>query len=109
MPVESKQNKSNNKNTVEYGGKSTEFTTNVWVDLFGILFIPTEIRLYIPFSDWLGAKHDLCLDPNQSVNGKFNLISVDPWAKNHNKHGVENAENYGAYNECLSIVLNPSV
>ena len=76
-------------------------------NLFGILFNQTQIRLYLPFSDWFGSNQNLgseklisiffqiecnmivatvflsilnqmefCLVPNQSLNGKCNLILV---------------------------------
>ena len=44
---------------------------------FEILLNQPEIRLYLSFSDWLGTQTDtyVCV-PNQSVHGKYNLISV---------------------------------
>ena len=44
-----------------------------------ILLNQTEIRLYFPFSDWFGKSNGQWpfSVPNQSENGKYNLISVD--------------------------------
>ena len=45
---------------------------------FEILSNQTDIRLYLRFSDWLGTVNGQCpFDvPNQSENGKYNLMSV---------------------------------
>ena len=44
-------------------------------NLFEILLNQTDIRLYLPFSDWFGSKStDFRLVPNQSENVKYNLI-----------------------------------
>ena len=50
-------------------------------NIFGILLNQTEIRLYLLFSDWFGTANRHCpfAVPNQSKNGKYNLISV--WFK----------------------------
>ena len=42
-----------------------------------ILSNQPEIRLYLPCTDWFGTANGQCLFavPNQSVNGKYNLIS----------------------------------
>ena len=47
-------------------------------NLFEILSNQTEIRLYLPFSDWFGTANGQCpfAAPNQSENRKYNLISV---------------------------------
>ena len=44
----------------------------------GNLSNQTEIRLYLPFSDWVWTTNEHCpfAMPNQSENGKYNLISV---------------------------------
>ena len=44
---------------------------------FEILSNQPEIRLYLPFSDWFGTANGQCpfAVPNQSVHGKYNLIS----------------------------------
>ena len=49
--------------------------------LFGILLNQTEIRLYLPCTDWFGTANGQCpfAVPNQSENGKYNLVSV--WFK----------------------------
>ena len=54
-------------------------------NLFEILLNQTEIRLYLPFSDWFGTSNGLCLFafPNQSEDSKYNLISV--WFNNISK------------------------
>ena len=46
-------------------------------NLFKILLNQTEIRLYLPYSDWFGAADGRSpfAVPNQSGNGKYNLIS----------------------------------
>ena len=61
------------------------------INIFEILLNQTEIRLYLPLSDWLGTKRNIRifhspidLEPNgrpfavtnQSENGKYKLISV---------------------------------
>ena len=45
---------------------------------FEILLSETEIRLYLPCSDWFGTANRHCpfTVTNQSENGKYNLISV---------------------------------
>ena len=41
-----------------------------------VLLNQPEIRLYLPYSDWFGTQtYAVRLDPNQSENGKYNLIS----------------------------------
>ena len=47
-------------------------------NLFGISSNQTQIRLYLPFSDWFGTTTGHCpfAVPNHSKNGKYNLISV---------------------------------
>ena len=45
-------------------------------NLFEFLLIQTQIRLYLPGSDEFGTKRMLICVPNQSVHGKYNLISV---------------------------------
>ena len=47
-------------------------------NIFEILLNQTEIRLYLPFSDWFGTANGRCLFavPNQAENGIYNLISV---------------------------------
>ena len=47
-------------------------------NLSEILLNQTEIRLYLPFSDLLGAANGHCpfAVPNESVHGKYNLILV---------------------------------
>ena len=47
-------------------------------NIYKISLNQTEIRLYLPFSDWFGAAngHYLFGVPNQSENSKYNLISV---------------------------------
>ena len=45
---------------------------------FEIVFNQLEIRLYLPFSDWFGTPNGQrpFSVPNQSENGKYNLILV---------------------------------
>ena len=45
---------------------------------FEILLNQSEIWLYLPYSDWFGTASGRCpcAVPNQSDNGKYNLISV---------------------------------
>ena len=45
-------------------------------NLFEILLNQTEIRLYLPYSNWFGTKRTSVCALNQSENGKYNLISV---------------------------------
>ena len=47
-------------------------------NIFEILLGHTDIRLYLPFSDWFGTVNGQCpfAVPHQSENGKYNLISV---------------------------------
>ena len=47
-------------------------------DILEILMNQTEIRLYLPFSDWFRTANGHCpfAVPNQSVYGKYNPISV---------------------------------
>ena len=47
-------------------------------NLSEVLSSQTVIILYIPFSDWFGTANGHCPlgAPNQSENGKYNLISV---------------------------------
>ena len=47
-------------------------------NLFGILLDLTEIRLYLPCTDWFGTANGHCpfAVPNWSVHGKYNLITV---------------------------------
>ena len=46
-------------------------------NLIEILLNQTEIRLYLPFSDWFGTENGRCplAVPNQSVHGKYNPLS----------------------------------
>ena len=46
--------------------------------IFQILLNNTDIRLYLPFSDWFGTVNEQCPFAvlNQPENGKYNLISV---------------------------------
>ena len=45
-------------------------------NVFEIVLNQPEIRLYLPFSDWLRTENErVHLVPNQSENGKHNLIS----------------------------------
>ena len=54
-------------------------------NVFKILLNQTEIRLYLPFSDWFGTENGLrpFAVLNQSVHGKYNMISV--WFNNISK------------------------
>ena len=47
-------------------------------NIFENLSNQTEIRLYLPCTDWVGTANEHCpfAVPNQSENGKYNLISV---------------------------------
>ena len=47
-------------------------------NIFAILLYQTEIRLYLPCTDWFETENGQCpfAVPNQSENGKYNIISV---------------------------------
>ena len=57
-------------------------------NLFEILLHETEIRLYLPFSDWFlkANRHGPFAVPNQLENVEYNLISV--WFSKISKRGL---------------------
>ena len=67
------------------GDQSSNSGHPIVYTLFEILLNQTEIRLYLTFSDWFGTVNGHCpfAVPNQSKNGKYNLISV--WLKRFGK------------------------
>ena len=63
--------------------RSQHFMNKTWTihtekNIFEILLDHTEITLYLSFSDWFGRANGHCLFavPNQSKNGKYNILSV---------------------------------